>query len=76
MNLIDGEIVECFDEAAGPADFYGIDFCGGAEAEVDAHVVVGDVAGAAADFVDESAGAGFDSDARADGVAGRSRGLR
>ena len=54
---------------SGPADFQGIDFCGGAEAEVDAHVVVGDVAGAAADFVDEEARAGFHRNARADAVA-------
>ena len=70
MDRVYGEVVEFFEEAAGPADFDPVDLCGGAEAEVDAHVVVGDKAGAAADFVDEEARAGFHANARADGVAG------
>ena len=44
-------------------------FDDGAETEVDAHVAVRIIAGAAADFVDEEAGAGFHGDASADGVA-------
>src|SRR6202158_3385581 len=70
---VDAEIVEFFEEAAGPADFDPIDFRGGAETKVDAHIVVGDEAGAAAHFVDEDAGAGFHADARANSVAIRFR---
>src|SRR5713226_3773978 len=69
VDGVGGEVFEAFDEAAGPADFDPVDLDGGAKAEVDAGVVVGDVAGAAADFVDESAGAGFDEDSCADAIA-------
>src|SRR5579859_100231 len=76
VNFIDGEVVEFLEETAGPADFNGIELDGGAEAEVDAHVAVRIVAGAAADFVDEEAGAGFQGDASADGVASGGEGRR
>lgn len=76
MDGVDGETWEMLDEAAGPADFDGIDFGGGAEAEVDAHVAIGDVARAAAYFVDEDAGAGFYRNAGADGGAGGKVGSR
>ncbi len=66
MDGVDGKVGEAFDETAGPVDFNPVDFGGWAEAEVDAHVVVGNVAGAAADFVDEGTGADFDEDAGAD----------
>ncbi len=69
MNFVDGEIIEFFDAAAGPANFDRIELGSGAEAEVHAHVIVGIVAGAAADFVNEDASTGFHGDAGADGVA-------
>ena len=69
VEFADSEVVEFFQEAAGPADVHGIQFSCRAETEVNTHVVVRIVAGAAADFVDEKAGAGFYSDASADGVS-------
>ena len=69
VNPVDGEIGEIFSEAAGPADFDGVELRDGAETEVDADVAVRVVAGTAADFVDEEAGAGFHGDASADSVA-------
>ena len=69
VDFIYGKLIELFDQAAGPTDFDGIELRGGAETEVDAHVVVRIVARAAADFVDEQARAGFHGEASADGVA-------
>lgn len=76
VDFIYAAVVEFFGEAAGPADFDGVEFCGGTEAEVDAHVVVGIVAGAAADFVDEGAGAGFEGHAGAEGGKRGGKGTR
>ena len=76
MDFVDGEVVEFFEETAGPADLHGIELGGGAEAEVDADVVVRIVAGTAANFVDEEAGAGFHGDASADGVSRGGKGGR
>ena len=53
MNLIYRYVREIFGEAGGPADLNGVYFCCGSQAEVDAHIVVGNVAGAAAHFVHE-----------------------
>src|ERR1700686_2343444 len=69
VDGVDAEIVEFFEEAAGPADLDPIDFRCGPQTEVYAHVIVGDEAGAAAHFVYEDAGAGFHADARADSIA-------
>src|ERR1700719_57472 len=69
VDCVGGKVAEFFEEAAWPADLHSIDFGEGAEAEVDAHVAVGNVAGAAADFVHESARAGFHGDFRADAIA-------
>src|SRR6202023_766654 len=69
VNCVGGKIAKFVEEAAWPADLHSIDFGKGAEAEVDAHVAVGNVAGAAADFVHESARAGFHSNFRADAIA-------
>jgi hypothetical protein len=69
VDGVDGEIVEAFDEAARPVDFDPIDFSDGAETEMDAHVIVRDVARPAADFVDENARTGLDQDFCAEGVA-------
>ena len=69
VDFVCGETFEFLGEAAGPADFDGIELGDGAEAEVHAHVVIGIVARAAADFVDEDARAGLDSDASANAVA-------
>ena len=69
VDFVCGESFEFLGEVAGPADFDGIELGDGAEAEVDAHVVIGIVARAAADFVDEDARAGLHSDSSADGVA-------
>ncbi len=69
VNGVGGKVAEFFEETAGPADLDSIDFGGSAETEVDAHVVIGDKAGAAADFVHESARADFQGDFRADAIA-------
>src|SRR5260370_14424871 len=69
VNCVGGRAAKFFGEAAWPADLDSIDFGEGTEAEVDAHVAIGNVAGAAADFVHESARAGFDGDFRADTIA-------
>src|SRR5260370_21604572 len=72
MNRIDGQVFKAFDQAAGPADLDPIDLGACAETEMYAHVVVGDIARPAADFVDKSARAGLHGDLRADAVAIRS----
>src|SRR5260370_13754465 len=59
VNGVHGEVFEALEVAAGPADFHGICFCGGASGGGDAPVVVGGVAGAPADFVDEEGSAAF-----------------
>ncbi len=69
VNCIDRQVFKAFDQAAGPADLDPIDLGGGAEAEVDAHVVIGDVAGTTANFIDERSRAGFHRDLRTDAVA-------
>ena len=69
VDGVDGEIVEAFDEPARPMDFDPIDFRDGAETEMDAHVIVRDVARAAADLVDENARTGLDQDFCAEGIA-------
>src|SRR5712691_9272287 len=51
-NLIGLDVLEGFDEAAGPADFEELDVFGFSDAEVDAEIVLGKIAAAAADFVD------------------------
>jgi len=68
VDGVDGEIVEALDKAAGPVDFDPVDFGDGTQTEMDAHVAVGDVTGAAADFVNKNAGTGFDEDFCAEGV--------
>ena len=51
-HLVRLDVFQRFDEAAGPADFEELDgFCF-ADAEVDAQIVLGKIAAAAADFVD------------------------
>src|SRR5882762_27949 len=69
MNGIDRQVFKSFDQTAGPADLHPFDLAGGPEAKVDAHVAIGNVAGTAANFVDECARASFHSDLRADAVA-------
>src|ERR1700722_3144234 len=69
VDFIYGKLIELFDQAAGPADFDGIELSGGAETEVHAVMFVRLEARFAAFFVDEEARAGFHGDAAADGVA-------
>src|SRR5207248_9321470 len=69
VNGVGGKASGCLEQAAGTADLETIDFDGGNEAKVDAHVVIGDVAGAAADFVNKSARASSDGDFRSDAIA-------
>src|SRR5260370_18692940 len=49
--LVGFDVFERFDEAARPADFEELDGFGFADAEVDAEIVLGKIAAAAADFV-------------------------
>src|SRR6266478_4078742 len=51
-HLIRLDIFQCFDEAAGPADFEELDAFCFADAEMDAEIVLREIAAAAADFVD------------------------
>src|SRR6266851_7089940 len=69
VDGIGGKVFKSLHQAAGPANLDPVDLSGGAEAEMDAHVVIGNVAGAAAHFVNESARARFYGDLRADAVA-------
>src|SRR5216684_8982958 len=66
LNRIDRQILKAFNQPAGPADLHPIDHGRGAEAKVNSHVVIGDIAGTAANFVDQRARAGFHRDLRAD----------
>ena len=67
VDGVGGKIVEGVDRAGRPADFYGVDFGGFAEAEMEAEIVLGEVAAAAADFGDLADAGGMDGDASADG---------
>src|SRR6266851_1471246 len=69
VDGIGGKIFKSLDQAAGPAHLHPINLCRSAEAEMDAHVVIGNVAGAAAHFVNESARACFHRDSCPDAVA-------
>src|SRR5260370_18757678 len=51
-DLIGLDVLEGFDEAAGPADFEELDVFGFSDAEVDTEIVLVKIAAAAADFVD------------------------
>jgi len=51
-HLVRLDIFQCFDEAAGPADFEELDAFCFADAEMDAEIVLREIAAAAADFVD------------------------
>src|SRR5882762_9630608 len=59
MNRIDRQAVKAFHQPAGPAHLHPIDLGGGAEAEVNADITIRDVAGPAANFVNQSARADF-----------------
>jgi hypothetical protein len=63
------DILQGFDGAIGPADFHGVHFRGGAEAEVQAEIVLRKIAGAAADFAELLHAGGVNGDASADGGA-------
>src|SRR6266567_2098065 len=69
VDGIRGKIFKSLDQTAGPAHLRPINLCRSAEAEMDAHVVVGNIAGAAAHFVNESARTRFHRNAGADAVA-------
>ena len=78
-DLVRLDVFERFNEAAGPADFEDLDVFGFTDAEVDAEIVLGKIAAAAADFVNLRmqallAGKMSDAfDARADAAAIRFR---
>src|SRR5713101_6624661 len=69
VDGIGGKIFKSLDQTTGPAHLHPINLCRSAEAEMDAHVVIGNVAGAAAHFVNKSARARFHGNASADAVA-------
>ena len=58
VELVDVEVLEDVDLAAEPMDFYAVDFLGLVEAEVDAEIVLREVAAAAAEFVGLDEGLG------------------
>src|SRR6266404_2274090 len=51
-HLVRLDVFQCFDEAAGPANFQQLDAFGFADAEVDAQIILRKIAAAAAYFVD------------------------
>ena len=67
MDGVDRKAGETFHKAARPAYFDRIDFSSRAKAEMNAHVAVGYVTGAAPNFVNKNASSGFDGDTSADG---------
>src|SRR6266478_2892355 len=69
MYGINGQVFKSFRQPAGPAHLHPIDLGGGAEAEVNADITIRDVAGPAANFVNQSARADFHRDLCADAVA-------
>src|SRR5260370_34634848 len=69
VDGIRGKIVKSRDQTAGPAHLHPINLCRSAAAEMDAHVVIGNIAGAAAHFVNESTRARFHRNASPDAVA-------
>ena len=69
VDGVGGDVLQRFDFATGPADLHRVDFCGFAEAEVEAEIVLGEIASAAADFGDLADATGVDGDASADGGA-------
>ena len=69
VNCVDGQVFKSLNNAARPANLDPFDLGARTEAEVHAHVAIGDVARAAANFVDERARTSFHSDLRADAVA-------
>ena len=69
VDRIARNIYKRLDLAAGPANFYRVDFCGFAQAEMEAEVVLGEIAAAAADFCDLADAGGMDGHAGANGGA-------
>src|SRR5882672_1565650 len=81
MNRIDRQVFKALDQAAGPTHLHPFDLGSRPEAEVRAHIAIGDVAGPAANFVNQRARAGLHHDLCADSIAvgfaaARSRGKR
>ena len=72
VERIDGQALEFFEDPGRPADFNPVDLGSSAQAEMHAHIIVRDVAGTAAYFIDQNALAGFNADARTNTVAIRS----
>src|SRR6266853_3542309 len=69
MYGINGQVFKSFRQPAGPAHLHPIDLGGRAEAEVNAHITIRDVAGPAAHLVNERARTRFHRNLRADAVA-------
>src|SRR5579864_5165113 len=69
VDGVAGDVLQGFESAVGPTDFYGFHFGGGAQAEMEAKVVLGEVAAAAADFAELLNATGVNGDARPDGGA-------
>src|SRR5436309_4493076 len=73
MNRIDGQVFKAFHQPAGPAYLHRINLGRRSEAKVNAHTIIGDVARAAAHFVDKRAHAGSHGDLCPNAVAIRFR---
>ena len=69
VNPVDRQILKAFEQPTGPSDLDLFDLGDGAEAKVNSHVVVGNVARPAANFVDERAHASLHHDLRTHIVA-------
>src|ERR1700688_1477324 len=69
VDGIGGNILEGFGGSAGPADFDGVHFCGGAETKMQAKIVLGEITNAAVHFVELLYAGGVNGVAGTDGRA-------
>ncbi len=69
VDGVGGDVAQGFEDAVGPADFDFVHDGIGGQAEMEARIAGGNVAGAGFDFFDLGAGGGSDGDASADGSA-------
>src|SRR5260370_26146285 len=69
MNHIDAQVFKALDQSTRPANLHPLDLRYRPEAKVNTHITIQDVAGTAANFVNQRARADFPRDLRADAVA-------
>lgn len=67
--MVGGEIVHVIDCAGRPVDFYAVDLCGRAKAEMNPRVILRQIASTAVDFIGLCHATSGDFDARIEGEA-------